>query len=74
MKSTSRVVEQLKDEQLLKVKEFAELLGVCKRKAFEILAQGSVPVVTLGPRSRRVRLADALAWIQSRTRSASVTS
>lgn len=52
-------------ERLLRVQELAELLGISKRKAFTLLGT-AIPVVVLGPRCRRVRLADALAFIASR--------
>lgn len=53
------------EEQLLRVKELAELLGVSRRKAFSLLGS-AIPVVVLGRRCRRVRLADALAFIAAR--------
>lgn len=53
------------DEQLLRVKELADLLGVSRRKAFSMLGS-AIPVVVLGRRCRRVRLADALAFIAAR--------
>lgn len=59
-------VQQLKEERLLSAREFAELLGVSKRKVYEIWASGSIAVVTIGRKCRRVRLADALAWIAAR--------
>lgn len=52
-------------ERLLRVQELAELLGISKRKAFTLLGT-AIPAVVLGPRCRRVRLADALAFIASR--------
>lgn len=53
------------EERLLRVKELADLLGVSRRKAFSLLG-GAIPVVVLGRRCRRVRLADALAFIAAR--------
>ncbi len=53
-------------DQLLTVAQLAALLGVSRRMAFAILAEGSLPVVRLGRRTRRVRLADVVAWIEAR--------
>ncbi len=53
------------EERLLRVKELADLLGVSRRKAFSLLGS-AIPVVVLGRRCRRVRLADALAFIAAR--------
>jgi len=47
------------EERLLNAEEFAAMLGLCKRKAFEIWSNGSIPVVVLGRRCRRVRLAES---------------
>ena len=52
--------------RLLRIAEFAGLLGVSLRKAISLLGTGEIPVVRLGPRCRRVRLADALAFIAAR--------
>lgn len=55
-------------QRLLRASELAELLGVSKRKAFTLLGH-QIPVVTLGRRCRRVRLADVLAFIDARRES-----
>lgn len=51
--------------RLLRVTELAELLGVSRRKAFSLLGN-AIPVVVLGRRCRRVRLADVIEYIESR--------
>jgi len=63
---TPKAVDDLRSERLLSPMAFAALLGVSIRKSFEILASGSIRVVTLGKRCRRVTMADALAWIEAR--------
>lgn len=52
--------------RLLRIEEFAELLGVSKRKVFALLASGSIPTVRLGNRCRRIQETDAVAWIAAR--------
>lgn len=53
------------DHRLLKVHELASLLNVSRRKAYSLLGH-TIPVVTLGRRCRRVRLADVLEFIEAR--------
>lgn len=54
------------EDQLLRVIDFAGILRVSKRKAFEILQSGEIPVVRVGKRCPRIRASDARAWIESR--------
>lgn len=65
--STERTTTRQGEHQLLKIAELAAPLNVSKRKAFALLGN-PIPVVRLGRRCRRVRLADAIAFVESRMR------
>jgi len=50
------------ERRLLRVVEFAQLLGVGRSTAYLILKSGEIPVIRIG-RSVRVDYADAVRWI-----------
>jgi excisionase family DNA binding protein len=52
---------------LLRVPEAAELTGLGKSKAYELVASGEWPSVTIG-RSIRVPLAGLRAWVEEQER------
>jgi excisionase family DNA binding protein len=57
---------------LLRPVEAAEMLGVSRSKIYELLAEGELPVVMLGP-SMRVPLHELRRWISNRMRGSGVT-
>lgn len=50
---------------LVRYDELAVMLGVSTKKARDMVAEGSFPLVELGPRTHRVRLADVKRFINA---------
>lgn len=68
MTDTAPPLVRLRDDpdRLLSYGEFAEWVGVPERTARKWIADGTGPrVLTIG-RYRRIRVADALAWLDTR--------
>jgi excisionase family DNA binding protein len=53
--------------RLLKAVEVQEMLGLGRSKVYEMMAGGELPVVDLGPRSRRVPAEGLMRLIAART-------
>jgi excisionase family DNA binding protein len=51
-------MEQLEAKVWLKVPEAAELLGINRTRAYELIASGDLPAVRVGERSIRVNRAE----------------
>jgi excisionase family DNA binding protein len=51
-------MEQLEAKVWLKVPEAAELLGINRTRAYELIASGGLPAVRVGERSIRVNRAE----------------
>lgn len=56
---------------LYKVKEVAEMLGIGRSKAYDLIRAGDIPAVRVGS-SLRVRGEDVLAYVESLQESAGV--
>ena len=54
------------DEQLLRVPEVLAMVGVGKNKLEDMVAAGDFPApLWIGPKARRWRRSEILAWIES---------
>ena len=51
---------------LLTVEGAAHYLSIGRSQMFELLRRGEIPSLTIGPRGRRVRVADLDAYVQRR--------
>jgi excisionase family DNA binding protein len=70
MRTEQREVENRRPEGralLLRATEVADLLGVSRAKAYELMASETIPTLRIG-RSVRVPRAALEAWIESNTR------
>ncbi len=56
------------DEALLKVKQTADLLGICERLARTLIAAGELPIVRVSARAIRVDPRDLEGFIKRRRR------
>ncbi len=56
------------DEALLRVKETADLLGICERLARTLIAAGEIPIVRVSARAIRVDPRDLEVFIKRRRR------
>lgn len=52
-------------ENLLKVEEVAEMIGMGRSKTYALIKEGAFPVVRLGEKTIRVRPEDLRRWIDS---------
>jgi excisionase family DNA binding protein len=58
---------------LLKPTEFADMVGVSRSRAYELIGRGEVPSIRIGG-SVRVPMEALKAWIEERLTAATVTS
>lgn len=62
------------EKQWLKVPEAAELLGLPKTRAYELIQQGELPAVRIGERSIRINRAELERFLLETRRIAGSTS
>lgn len=62
--------EQIGDDRLLTIGEAAELASVSRRRIDVAVINREVPVVVLGPKTKRIKLSDLRKWIGSNTQKA----
>lgn len=67
---SKEVAQALDGEPLLRCHEAARLLGCAVGTIHAMVSQGRLPVVDIGPRFKRFRRSDLLAFVASRVRPA----
>ena len=50
---------------LLTIEKVAEILHISKQKVNTLIKSGNIPVIMIGPRSRRIAVADLEKYIKS---------
>lgn len=60
----STMREGTMEKLLLRPREAAEVLGLCRSKVYELIASGTIPSITIG-KSRRIPLDALREWVRA---------
>jgi excisionase family DNA binding protein len=58
---------QIDDDRFLTIPEAAEIASVGRRRIYVAVLEYELPVVRLGPKTKRIKLSELRKWIASKT-------